>query len=151
MGIKLTGKNDISATLRRLPKQFLDVSAAAQYQAAQKTMELSLTRVPFEVGTLAGSAYVDMPSYTAQSAVVEFGYYGPDYIRRQHEDTTLMHPGKDSTNPAMGQGRTHHFLSSAVSETESQTRKTIQDAIDTFLRTGRMPSRTGTLPPRGDG
>jgi hypothetical protein len=151
MGIKLTGKNDISATLRRLPKQFMDVSAAAQYQAAQKTMELSLTRVPFEVGTLAGSAYVDMPTYTAKSAVVEFGYYGPDYIRRQHEDKTLIHPGKNSTNPTMGAQGESHFLSSAVSETEDQTRQMIQDAIDTFLRTGRMPSRTGTLPPRGDG
>jgi len=149
-GIRLRGMDDMVATLKRLPKQFLDVSAAAQYNAAQKTMGLSVLRVPFEMGDLEASAYVDMPRYTAKGVMVDFGYYGPDYIVRQHENLDYNHPGLRSTNPSAGAKGQAKYLASAVNEMEDETERMIQAAIDRFLATGVMPRRNGPFGPKGE-
>ena len=148
MGIKFKGTNELKVTLRRLPAQMLDASAVGQHNAAQDVMAVSVQRAPYEEGDLEKSAYVSDIRYGGQSASVDYGYYGPEYLVRQHEDLSYQHPGQDSrtANPgraAQGQAK---FLESAQNEMMNQTTRTIAEAVDYFLRTGRMPSTRGTIP-----
>ena len=148
MGIKFKGSSELQATLRRLPKQMLDASAVGQHNAAQDVMALSVTRAPFEEGDLEKSAFVSDVRYGGASASVDYGYSGPAYLVRQHEDLSLSHPGLDTrtSNPgraAQGQAK---FLESAQNEMSSQTERTIAAAVDYFLRTGRLPHTRGSIP-----
>jgi len=130
------------AQLRRLPKQFLDASAIGQYNAAQDVMEVSQAQAPFEFGALSDAAFVEDPTFTAQSANVEFGYSGPDYIVRQHETEDYNHPGLDSRTSDKGraqQGR-DHFLSNPMNEMAGKSADTIAEAVAEFVATGSLPS-----------
>lgn len=128
-------------TLRRLPRQMTDATAVGQFNAAQKTMVLAKSRAPFEEGDLESKAFVDDVRYTAHGAAVDFGFEGPDYLIRQHEDLDYNHPGiysktSDPGRAAQGQPK---FLESAMNDTERQTRQIIAKAVADFLRTGVLP------------
>jgi hypothetical protein len=102
-------------------------------------MRLSHTRVPYEQGDLANSAFVEAPSYGSGSVQMEIGYTG-EYAVRQHEDLTYNHPGIDSKNPFMVAQGQAKYLESAVTESESKIKTAIRNAINKFLKSGSMPS-----------
>ena len=152
MGIKIKGMSELRGQIRKLPKQMLDASAIGQHNAAQDVMAVSKPLSPYEFGELEGGAYVELPKFTPSSAVVDFGYAGPDYLVRQHEDMDYQHPGIKSKTDDPGraaQGR-DHFLSNPVNEMVGRTEATIRAAVNEFLRTGRLPSLRGAFKGKGE-
>jgi hypothetical protein len=144
---EIKGHDEIIKKFRRYPKHFLDAAAVGEFNAGQVIMKLSKSWAPFEHGDLEKSAFVNLPRITAMSVLVEIGYYGIQYLERQHEDTSYQHPGKYSKTKNRGraaQGQSK-FLESAVQELEAQSRQIVANAINYFIRTGRLPAMKGNI------
>lgn len=150
------GLQKLEARLQKLPREFIDATAAGQANAAQDIMALAKSRAPFESGTLEASAYVADVQYSPNGASVEMGFGGDaaEYMVIQHETLEgpkWNHPGKYTKTKNLGraaQGQSK-FFESAVNDRAKQTARTIADAVATFLRTGRMPKvATGPITKR---
>jgi hypothetical protein len=128
MKVKILGSSELKATLKRLPKQFLDASAVGQFNGAQIVMQDAIPRTPLEDGDLRASAYVEDPRYSVHSAIVDMGYAGLPYIARQHEDLSYQHP--------FGENK---FLEKAINAKSGEANQAIADAVSYFLETGKMP------------
>ncbi len=150
MGVKVAGIAEVKAQIKRLPKQFRDASAVGQFNAAQVTVELAKTRAPFEHGALEAAAFVEFPRFTAAGVVVDFGFSGLDYIAVQHENTDFNHPGLGSrtSNPGRAAQGQPKFLETAMSDTEDDTVRSVEAAVDYFIRNGSLPPMKGSIPGR---
>lgn len=89
-------KHDVEAfgrTLRALPEAALLGAAAGLYQEAEAIMTDSKEIVPFDLGVLSDSGFVD-PWRDGDTVYVMMGYGGAAaaYALIQHEDLTLRHP-----------------------------------------------------------
>lgn len=143
----ILGWDELVKDLKRLPGAALDASAVGQFNAAQATMVVSKARAPYEHGDLEKSAFVELPRITAFAAIVQMGYYGIDYIARQHEETSYQHPGTQTRTKNLGRAQQGQakFLESAVRDTEADTNRIIAAAVDFFIRTGRLPAMKGSI------
>lgn len=153
MKLTITGQKELSATLRKLPKQMLDATAVGEYNAAQAVMAVAKARAPFESGALEESAWVSDIKYSAQSASVQMGFGGDatPYMVAQHENESYQHPGTSTKTTNLGraaQGRAK-FLSSAIEDMAKETAATIRAAVNRFIRTGRLPRTEGPITKRG--
>ncbi len=147
MKVIIKGSNEIISKFRKYPKQFLDAAAVGEFNAGQQTMALSKTRAPYEHGDLEKSAFVEFPKISMLSVLVEIGYYGIPYIAAQHENTSYSHPGlysktKNRGRASQGQAK---FLATAVNDRLKQNQEVIKEAINYFLRTGRLPAMRGSI------
>lgn len=105
MSFKLTGLAQVLANIR--------AAGSLGVKAAENGVELFATHVisksqdivPFDEGDLQKSV-INRPIV---SGVKVIGYDSP-YAIRQHEDTSLMHPGQNSKNPQRGAQGQAKFL-----------------------------------------
>lgn len=146
MKVTIKGSDEIISRFRKYPKQFIDAAAVGEFNAGQQTMALSKTRAPYEHGDLEKAAFVEFPKISMFSVLVEIGYYGIPYIAAQHENH-YNHPGlysktKNRGRAAQGQ---RQFLATAVADRIKQNQQVIKEAINYFLRTGRLPAMRGSI------
>lgn len=145
-----SGLKKLQHSLRRYPKELQLATAAGMYAAAQKIMSLARSRAPIgpspdpkgrsgHPGALRGGAYADSPTVTAHGANVDMGFAGlPElYMVRQHEDLSYRHP----------QGGQAKFFSSAVDDLKSETSAIIARYVNSFIKTGVIPSVPAQLVP----
>ncbi len=129
----------LKAKFTRLPKKYLDATAIAQFNVAVDIMELAKTRVPYETGELANTAYLNNPEYGSREVSVDMGFQGP-YAVRQHEDLTYSHPGKGSSNPSGGQQGQPKYLEESVNDFSDDIQREITKALRDFTKDGTMPT-----------
>jgi len=145
----ILGYDELVKDLKRLPGAALDASAVGQFNAAQATMVVSKARAPYEHGDLEKAAFVELPRITAFAAIVQMGFYGIDYIARQHETgpSEYQHPGTRTRTKNRGRAQQGQwkFLESAVQDTQGDTNRIIAAAVDYFIRTGRLPAMKGSI------
>lgn len=94
---KIRNFRQLDDVMRKLGKNSLRLMAGALYTEAEDTMtESKATWVPVDLGTLKSTGHVELPVFEGQTVRVRLAYGGPaaPYALKQHEDTTLQHPGQ---------------------------------------------------------
>ena len=89
----VTGNKEVQKLLADFGKKAEQALAAALYQEGMAIMAESQREVPVDTGRLRQTGYVAPPTGPATDPSVELGY-GTAYALKQHEDTTLNHPGQ---------------------------------------------------------
>lgn len=139
-GIRIKGKA-LKETLVRFQYQAPLAAANGSFDAAQQTMILAKELAPFEEGDMEMSGYVAHPTTTAAGATtVAMGFGGPSeaYVVRQHEDFSLNHPGQRAIQLGVTKVGVAGWLSEAINKTRNETKRTIQEHIAHFIKTGRL-------------
>jgi hypothetical protein len=138
----VVGSKKLEYALRRFPKDAAQAVARGEYLAAQLIMQDARRRAPKEDGWLEGSGYATRPDFSKQSVAVEMGFGGPseDYVVRQHEDTSLNHPGEKAIKKGVTKVGQAKFFSNALAAMDGVARDVIADFARRFIETGRIPS-----------
>ena len=93
ISVKFTGIDKTRVEIERLARLIPGSYEAALKEVGEDIKAQSMEIVPFDLGTLHGSAFVNDPEGEGFGASVTIGYGGAaaGYAERQHEDTTLNH------------------------------------------------------------
>lgn len=93
--VELRGLDGALNRLREIAEKAPEAVAAGLFMEANNIMTDAKGRVPVDQGVLRASGYVAPPQMEGGSPVVELGFGGPaaSYAVKQHEDTSLRHPG----------------------------------------------------------
>jgi hypothetical protein len=90
MGFRMTVKSDNRAQVKAAAGK---AAAGSVEDAANELLRAANESVPYREGVLEGSGEVSVDA-SGKKAQVSYGGEASAYAVRQHEDTTLSHPGK---------------------------------------------------------
>jgi len=128
MSVKFTGVDQL---IRRLAKAgAVGVSAAHRGidEFAVEILAKSTAIIPYDKGELQG-AIIDEP---IRNGVKVIGYDKP-YAAKQHEDTSLTHPGPRSTSPERGAKGEPKYLENPIKQNIGHLRTAIERQLNRAL------------------
>lgn len=93
ISVDFKGGDAVMRALRLLGEKSPDAMGKALYQEANDIIIEAKVLTPFDEGTLAGSAFVNLPEVSGASVSVTLGYgqAAKDYAEVQHEELSYKH------------------------------------------------------------
>lgn len=128
MSVRFTGVDKVLARLAKAGQLGVDAAHRGIDEFALEVFAASDQIVPFDEGELQSSR-IDEP---VRNGVKVIGYDTP-YAAKQHEDTTLRHPGPNSKSPARGAKGQAKYLENPLKENLPKLSIAISRQLDRAL------------------